>query len=204
MLLFISGTTDKTVAVLYFVTLSICISLYGKRGIILAALGISVFFSSLVFLEYYGFLPDPPVRGGIDFISAKDNYNQFIKQLVIFNSCILAAVLFFIFMGDLFRRREKRLIDQKNDLIQKAQLLTKQTEELATTKDWLHEALVKSDKTRIDLQATKEELEKKNLDLNEKIEELEKMSRLTTGRELRMVELKKEIAKLKDAGKKSF
>ncbi|MDD5589666.1 MAG: hypothetical protein PHQ47_00620 [Candidatus Portnoybacteria bacterium] len=197
-ILFLSGTTDKTIAVLYFISLSVCISLYGKKGVIVAAFCTSLFFSALVFLEFYGFLPDPPIRGGIDFISAKNNQNQLIKQLIVFNNFIIAAVLFLVFMGNLFRRREKGLIDQRNDLVKKTKLLTDQSVELTETKNWLHEALVKSDAARIDLQGTKEQLERTNFDLREKIEELEKMTRLTTGRELRMVELKKQIEKLKD------
>jgi hypothetical protein len=53
----------------------------------------------------------------------------------------------------------------------------------------------------LELQGMKEQLEKTNFDLREKIDELEKMSRLTTGRELRMVELKKEINRLKQEPK---
>jgi hypothetical protein len=87
---------------------------------------------------------------------------------------------------------------QRDELIDKTNILTQQKGELAQTQEWLNDALVKSDKARLEVTATKEELEGDNLQLNKKIEELEKFYRVTVGRELKMVELKKEIKNLKD------
>ncbi|PIS30335.1 MAG: hypothetical protein COT41_03445, partial [Candidatus Portnoybacteria bacterium CG08_land_8_20_14_0_20_40_83] len=73
-----------------------------------------------------------------------------------------------------------------------------QTQELSKTKDYLHEALTKSDAARVEIEKTKAELEKANLELQAKVRELEKYGQVTTGRELKMIELKEEIKNLRE------
>jgi len=67
---------------------------------------------------------------------------------------------------------------------------------LTKTKDYLHEALTKSDAARVEIEKTKTELEKANLELQAKLRELEKYGQVTTGRELKMMELKEKIKTL--------
>ena len=106
--------------------------------------------------------------------------------------------MFAIFLGDLFKKREKRLADQRDDLIKKSGLLTVQTQELTKTKDYLHEALTKSDKARTELEHTKAQLEKTNAELKAKLDEVEKYGQVTTGRELKMAELKEKIKSMEE------
>ena len=115
---------------------------------------------------------------------------------------LLSAVFFAVYLSSLFKTRERRLSIQRDDLAQKTQTLTLQTHELTETKDWLHEALTKSDKARVELERTKKELENANLELKERIEELERFNKVTVGREIRMAELKDEIRNLREVVKK--
>jgi len=195
-ILYFSGTIDKLVVVWYFVILMIGIAIYGKKGIIWSSFVCSFLYSTLAIMEYYGFLKTP--SGAVDFMSIKGNLIFAGRRLVGFNSYMVAAGFFAWFLGDLFRTREKGLINQRNELSKKTELLTLQTQELTKTKDYLHEALTKSDAARIETEKTKDQLQKSNLELQAKIKELEKYGQVTTGRELKMMELKEEIKKLQD------
>ena len=190
-ILYFSGTIDKLVVVWYFVVIMIGIAIYGKKGIIWSTFICSALYSGLAIMEYYGFLNTP--SGAIDFVSIKGNLTVTEGRIIGFNTYMIAAGFFAWFLGDLFRRREKRLVGQRNELSQKTEQLTHQTQELTKTRDYLHEALSKSDKARAEVEKTKEELQKTNLELKAKIVELEKYGEVTTGRELRMVELKEKM-----------
>ena len=202
-ILYFSGTTDKLVVVWYFVILMIGISLYQKKGIALSAFVCSFLYSGLVILEYYGFLAPSP--GARNFTSAYRNIEYTIGKLLSFNGYIIAAAFFAWFLGNLFRIREKRLQDKTTQAVKQSQILLTQTQELTQTKNWLSDALIKSDKARAETNAAKEELEKANIELRAKIEELERYGQVTTGRELKMIELKEKIKileeRIKEEGK---
>ena len=110
----------------------------------------------------------------------------------------MGGAIFGGYLAGLFRKREERLKFQKNELTGKTDLLFKQTQELTRTKDYLHEALTKSDAARVEVEKTKQELEKSNTELRAKIEELEKYGRITVGREMKMMELKSQIKELQE------
>ncbi|MBM3205981.1 hypothetical protein FJZ41_04000 [Candidatus Shapirobacteria bacterium] len=195
-ILYFSGTVDKQVVVMYFISLMIGISLYGKKGIILSALGCSFLYSGLLILEYYGLLS---AVQSLKFFTPGLGDLELVKlRMIGFNAYVISAAFFAWFISNVFRVREKRLIGQKDELTVKANILSRQTQELTQTKDYLHEALTKSDKARIDLEKTRTELQKANLELQAKVRELEKYGEVTTGRELKMIELKEEIKKLRE------
>lgn len=201
LVLYFSGTVNKMVVVSLFVSLMVGSYLYQKKGILLSALLASFLYSGLTIMEYFGFLSayfDPLSQVNPTSIG---NLNLTKGHLVGFNFYLAAAVFFAVYLSGLFKNREKRLQVKTDEAIKKTELLTLQTQELTQTKDWLHEALVKSDKARVELQKTKEDLEKANLELTAKIEELEKYGRVTVGRELKMAELKTEIKTLKETVK---
>jgi peptidoglycan hydrolase CwlO-like protein len=110
----------------------------------------------------------------------------------------MGAAFYAGFLSNLFKRREKSAISQKNELAEKTNILTIQTRELTRTKDYLHEALTKSDKARTELEKTKADLEKSNLELKAKLDEVEKYSEVTTGRELKMMELKEKMKQMEN------
>jgi chromosome segregation ATPase len=101
----------------------------------------------------------------------------------------------------LIRNREKRLRQERDKVKEQSNVLILQTQELTKTKDYLHEALTKSDKARMEMEKTKTELEKANLELKSKLDEIEKYGKVTIGREVRMAELKEKIKKLEDTVK---
>jgi hypothetical protein len=193
-LLYFSGTTDKLMMVWYFVILMIGIGLYKKRGIALSTFVCGSLYSSVLILEYYGFLV--PTEGARNFLSAYKNIEIFSIRLIGFNFYLIAAAFFAWFLGDLFRRREERLQIRTDEAVKKSKLLVVQTQELTKTKDYLHEALTKSDAVRVEVEKTKGELEKANLELKTRLNELEKYGEVTTGRELKMMDLKEKIKTL--------
>jgi hypothetical protein len=195
-IMFFSGTVNKEFIVTIFISLMVCSYLYQKRGIFLSAILAAFIYSSLAILEYFGWLnryfisqTDPSINGDLSLLKLR---------LIGTNMYIISAVIFAVFLSVLFKNREKKLNLQRDDLFKKTEQLTIQTQELTKTKDYLHEALTKSDKARGDLEQTKLELEKANLELKSKLDEIEKYSEVTTGRELKMIELKNEIKNLQD------
>ncbi|OGZ33608.1 MAG: hypothetical protein A2Y98_01595 [Candidatus Portnoybacteria bacterium RBG_19FT_COMBO_36_7] len=195
-ILFFSGTVDKMIVVWYFVVLMIGVSLYKKRGIALSAFFCIFLYSSLLILEYYGFLIVP--AGAKNFTTAYGNIELTLGNLIGFGTYMIAASFFAWFLGSLLRKREKRLQERTDQAVKQAQILAHQTQELTKTKDYLHEALVKSDKSRTELEKTKVSLEKINLELKAKLDEVEKYSEVTTGRELKMIELKDKIKSMEE------
>jgi len=195
--LYFSGTVNKLLAMWFFVTYMIAASLYKRKGVALAAFFGIFLYESLVVLEYMGLIR-PVVQGDSAFnIVVAGDAIWLRGQLIGFTCYSVSAAVVAIFLADLFRNREKVLQSQKKDLIEKTVELTKQTGELIETKNWLHDALAKSDKTRLELEIAKNELEKTNLTLQAKIQELQKFDEATTGREIKMMELKKEIKELR-------
>jgi len=198
-ILYFSGTANKMLMMMYIIPIMVAAAIYKRKGIIFATISTMVVYTGLVVIEYFGLMPPlassqpsqllgTPLRG---------NLNLAEGQIIFFNLYILGAAFYAGYLSNLFKRREKRLVEQKNELGQKTNLLAHQTQELTKTKDYLHEALTKSDAARIETEKTKDQLQKSNLDLQAKIRELEKYGQVTTGRELKMMELKKEINNLR-------
>jgi len=194
-MLYVDQTVTIFVAAFYLDVVLIASILYKKRGIFLTSFFTCLLFTVLAFIEYFGFFP--PLKT-LYYYSVKGNHVLLERTLIIFYTCLGGAGFLSGYIATIFRKREKRLQVQRDELIDKTNILTQQKGELAQTQEWLNDALVKSDKARLEVTATKEELEGDNLQLNKKIEELEKFYRVTVGRELKMVELKKEIKNLKD------
>ncbi len=84
-------------------------------------------------------------------------------------------------------------------LFEKEKILEVKNKALANTKDWLESEV---EKRTTELKDLNEELEvkvkKRTEELQEKLEEFEKATKLMTGRELRMIDLKKELKKLQE------
>lgn len=198
-ILYFSGTVGKMAILLYFVVIMVGASLYQKKGVVFSTLLAQFLFTVLVILQYEGLMKsEPSIKEvfGVEFNVGDKQTLIFI--LVGFYSYSLATAVFAGYLARLFREREERLQVQKNELTEKTELLTLQTQELTLAKGLLQDALIKSDTARVEAGRAKEELEKANLELRKKIEELEKFYRVTVGREIKMMELKKEIKTLRE------
>jgi hypothetical protein len=188
-----SGSIESIHFIFYFITILIASSLYGKKGIIFAWIMSTVFILGLVLSEYYRIIPHIYPFGQTNPFD-----NPAVTRIRAFSlpAYLGIAAAFSIVLSGLFRNREKALRLQRDQLTGQTKLLVSRTQELTQTKDFLHEALTKSDKARVELENTKQDLEKANQELKSKINELEKYGEITTGRELKMVELKDKIRAL--------
>jgi len=188
-----SGTIESVAFVLYFITILIASSLYKTRGVILTGLFAAFLHDGIILAEYYKLIPHISAYPGTMWFG-----NIFVTRGRMTGPVfyLAVAVVFSIVLSALFREKIIMLRKQRDELEQKSKILDSKTQELSKTKDYLHEALTKSDAARVEVEKTKGELEKANLELKAKLNELEKYGRVTTGRELKMIELKDKIKTL--------
>ncbi len=113
-----------------------------------------------------------------------DEVRFFVNLFLLLGTTVIGLLAFLMVI---LRRGSKRLIE-------KEKILEVKNKALANTKEWL-ESEVKVRTT--ELKEMNEELEEKvrerTEEIQKKLEEFEKVSKLMTGRELRMIELKKEL-----------
>ena len=190
---YFQGTVDTMNFMFYFLSFFFAGSIYKTRGIILTGAISGFLYSAVTIIEAQGIIPHFNTYQGVTFFG-----NVFVTRGRIFSFICYIGIITFVaaFVSNLIKNREKRLRQQRDQLSVQTQLLTVQTQELSQTKDYLHEALTKSDKARSELEKTKADLEKANLELRAKLDEVEKYGEVTTGRELKMIELKDKIRTL--------
>ncbi len=185
---YFSGTTNKIFIMMAAIPILVAVAIYQRKGIALATLSTMIIYTGLAVLEYFGFLPyiSPEAAFQSPGKLFEGEFELVKHQLISFNMYLLGIAFYAGYIASLFRQREKRIAMQRNKLAE-------QTTELTQAKTWLKDALTKSDIARLEAIIIKEELEKANLELKEKIGELERFYNVSVGRELKMVELKKEI-----------
>lgn len=195
-----TGTVETISFLLYFITILIASSLFKARGIILTGLLGVLLHNGVLIAEMQKLIPHITAYPGTVWFG-----DIFVSRgkIVGFTFYTAAAVIFSVFLSNLIRRREKDMRDKQENLTGQANVLFKQTQELTQTKNWLHEALTKSDKARIELEKAKQELEKTNFERQARIKELEIYGQVTVGREIKMVELKEKIKELENKIKES-
>jgi len=198
---YFTGTVESISFILYFLTILIASSLYKTKGIILAGLLAIFFHNALLLAELEGLIPHLAAYEGTVWFG-----NVFMTRgkMIGFAFYMGAAIVFSAVLSGLFRKREKTLREQKDQLSVKTQTLTGLTKELEGAKTSLE---IKVKERTEQLKTLAESLEGKvkerTKELQLKIDELEKFQRLTIGREVAMVELKKEIKKIKEELKKN-
>jgi len=144
----------------------------------------------LGFLEYFGVLEFQDVTNlGVNLVQDWDLFITNITWMVGFLICLA-------FYGDVF---SKRLRDSIKILRIKTSQLTKKEEELGKAKATLEIKVQARTKELKELtEGLDIQVKQRTKELEEKIKELEKFQKLAVGRELKMVELKKEIKKLEE------
>lgn len=198
-----SGSIGKMIIVLYFVVLMVGVSLYKRKGIILVTLSGCFLFTVLAFLQYRGIIStNPPAREifSVSFVPGDTHWLIWILLAFYFYYC--GSAIFAAYLAGLFKKRETRLQTQKQELMEKTQVLALQTREITQTRDQIQDAFVKSDVARKAAAQARDETAKANLELKKKIDELEKFYKMTVGREVRIVELKSQIKDLRQTIKK--
>lgn len=142
----------------------------------------TIFSVTLITLEYLGiFIPGEAKQIGISNLAGY-------RGLFLLNVTLgVTIMLTIIFLVDLFARRLQKSL----------KALSQKEKELRGTKEML-EIKVKTrtkelEKERVSLE---EKVKERTRELQGKIEELERFQKITVGRELKMIELKKEIERL--------
>jgi hypothetical protein len=189
-----TGTIETIAFLLYYLTILVASSLYKTRGIILTGVLAVFLYSGATLADYYRIVPHVYPLVGQTQTGWFGNLFMTRVKIVGFAFYTGAAIFFSVFLSALIRDRETGLRQQRDQLTDKTRLLTTETRELAKTRDYLHEALTKSDKSRAELMAAQKQLEAK-------IRELEKYGEVTTGREIKMIELKEKIKNLEEVVK---
>jgi len=189
-ILYYTSTVEKIAFLLFYLTILIASSLYKTRGIVLAGCLAVVLHTTVLLAEYNNIIPHIIAYQGTVWFG---NPYMTRGRIVAFAFYMGVAVLFSAALSNFNRKREEELSLQRDKLISQGEILQKETVELTKTKDYLHEALTKSDKARTDLEKAQVEINKTNLELKAKIGELEKFNQMTIGREIKMKELKEKI-----------
>jgi len=156
--------------------------------IIASFCGISFLITAL--LEHFGITPY------LDFYNSGVNLNQNRPLFIATITYMMGAFLYSTLYGDFFTKKMRKLID---DLRLKTQELTKREEELKEAKAVLEIKVAARTRKLSELaQSLEEQVKERTKELQEKIQELEKFQKIAVGRELKMIELKKEIQRLKN------
>jgi hypothetical protein len=160
-----------------------------KKRALLVSFGVFILYTSLVLLECSGIIPHR------ELFSPRPGFYQ--DKAYIITTLIAGALGVFYFVADLSSSFSERLRKKRKETIN----AYKEAEEAKT----VLEIKVRA-RTRELEELTKkldEEVKEKTKALQLKIEELERFNKLVVARELKMVELKKEIEKLKEELEKS-
>lgn len=130
-----------------------------------------------------------------DFYNSGVNLNQNRPLFIVTMSFALGFFIFLVLYGDVF---SKKLRETIKNLRKKTEELTEKEAELKETKQTLEiKVEARTRELKEIAQGLDEQVRLRTKELQEKIEELEKFQKIAVGRELKMVELKKEIQGLK-------
>lgn len=154
-------------------------------------------------LKIIGFRENPiTLKKVVVITNLTDYYNHFLNSVNIFIFTVAIIIIITVLIIGIFTNVIKQSVlnikkainDGDEDIINLKIATGDEFEELAYS---LSAYARQARDSRVNLE---EKVEKKTEDLSRKVEELEKFQVLTVGRELRMIELKKEIEQLKNKG----
>lgn len=182
-----TGTIETIAFLLYFLTILIASSLYKTKGIVLTGLLAAFLYTSTTLADYYKIVPHIyPFPGAVGWFGNTLMTRVKITGFIFYTG---VAVFFSAALSNLLKKREKKVLEQRDKLQNQTEKLIKQTKEISMTRDRLKESLDKSNKLREEASQAKKELE-------EKVDQLEKFYKITVGREMKMAELKNKIEEL--------
>jgi len=164
----LAGGVESIATVFFFLPVISTSLMFGASGSVITALICGLLVNILVILEYFGYISHIS-RYGIDTLEFKDISIALTKTITISIFYIIAG-FFAGFGANILLAREKSLEGEASKLNKQAEKLIKRDQELTNL----------------------------NKELDKKIKELESFQKLAVGRELKMIELKEEINKLKD------
>ncbi len=160
LMLFLNGTVNSLSAAFFLIIIMTSSVLYKKKGVWLITFLISIFYAALATAEYLGYFVFAPNPGAIRLFTIKEDFVALERALIAFIVYASATAFLSSYIADLFRRREKRLLEQRDELLEKTDVLTQRTHELTQTKNSLNDSLARSDKLR--LQADEARLAQEN------------------------------------------
>jgi len=129
-MIYFNGTVNIFIAVFFYIIIMSGSILYREKGIIATAITISAIYTGLGLLEFYGlflYQPNPEIT---KFFSLRDDPDKTIYRILIFNVYTIATAIYTGYFSALNKKREKTSEEQKQELINKAEVLTRQTKEL--------------------------------------------------------------------------
>lgn len=201
LIFYYTGTVETIAFILYFITILIASSLYKAKGIILTGLLAVVLHNSVLIVELKGLIPHITGYPGTVWFG-----DPFVTRgkIIGFTFYMAVAVVFSIILSGLFRKQIKSLRGQRDQLSAKTKALTELTKDLEEAKTSLEiKVKERTQQLKTLTESLEEKVKERTKDLQLKVEELEKFHRLTIGREIAMVELRKELKKLKEELKKT-
>ncbi|MFA6353640.1 MAG: hypothetical protein WCW93_01775 [Candidatus Paceibacterota bacterium] len=167
-----AGGVESISTVFFFMPVVSASLIFGYRGSIVTAIVAGVLINLLVVAEYYGIIAHIP-RYDVTTIE--------FQNLSIALTKTVTTAIFYIIVGSFSGYSAKILFEREALLKEKGQQLNEQTKELAQHS----EKLIAS-----------------NQELDNKVAELERFEKQVVGRELKMIELKKEITRLTENNQK--
>jgi hypothetical protein len=163
-----AGGIESISTVFFFMPVVSASLLFGSRGSILIAVISSLLINCLVILEYYGVVSHV-FRYGVPTIE--------FQSLSITLTKTITTSIFYVIVGAFSGYGSNMLFERERSLEEKALQLNEQTKRM---------------------NKHSKELAAANKELDNKVAELERFQKQTVGRELKMIELKKEIISLKE------
>ncbi len=186
-----TGGIEWVAIILFFVTVIEANFILPKNKSMIITCLATTLCCSVFLLEYFGIVPHYRF-----FTSTGDFYkNTFYVFLTMGFGCIFELN----YIGSLVASYSKTFRQISNDLRNEKRKLTEAYAKLENVKSILAEE-VKARTNELEAEKTglEEKVKQRTSDLQEKIEEMEKIQKITLGRELKMIELKKEVDKLKE------
>lgn len=184
------GSAEWIGVIFYLVTITFAGTILPKKKSLLLSFLATLFYSILVFLEYFQILPHRPLfalRPGI-----YQNLGYVLSQL-------LLVAAFFFFIGETSGTFSNRIKEKHSLLIKERGKTSRALKEAEEARKILEVRVQARTKELQKLTQEQEEvIEARTKELQKKIAELERFQKLTVGRELKMVELKRELKGLKE------
>lgn len=205
-IVFNSGGMEWVGAIFYLFTIIYSNIILSKPKGLVVSLAAIIWYGGLVSLQCLGLIPFRPY---FDLgVSLYRSPNYFLTTLLFVILTFLLAGLATGIFTDLLRKKTRELAEAraflektKADLEIRVENRTKELKELAKSLD---EQVQQRTKELQELtNSLKQQVEERTKELQKRVDELETFRGLTVGREMKMIELKKEIEELKEELKKA-